>query len=221
MDDETIAAGLLHDVIEDCGVTRDQLAAEFGAEIADLVDGVTKLKLADFEQRELGKAALPESVANADAESPEHAAARKKRHGETNKSAANLRKILLAMAKDLRVMVIKLADRLHNMRTPPAPEARRKKSRPGNAANLRPRPPPGNLASNGSSEDLAFKVNPTAYNEIKQKLDRTRSQRDKEINTSVALLKTRLEDEGIHAEINGRPKHLYPSTTRCPSRNSS
>ena len=62
MDDETIAAGLLHDVIEDCGVTRDHLAAEFGPEIADLVDGVTKLKLADFEQREQGKAALPESV---------------------------------------------------------------------------------------------------------------------------------------------------------------
>ena len=212
MDDETIAAGLLHDVIEDCGVTRDQLSAEFGAEIADLVDGVTKLKLADFEQREQGKAALPESVANADAESPEHAAARKKRHGETNKSAANLRKILLAMAKDLRVMVIKLADRLHNMRTLSAmPEARQKRVAQETLQIFAPLAHRlGIWQIKWQLEDLAFKyVNPTAYNEIKQKLDRTRSQREKDINTSVAMLKKRLEDEGIHAEINGRPKHLY------------
>ena len=120
MDDATLAAGLLHDVVEDCGVSRDQLAAEFGEEIADLVDGVTKLKLADFEARNEAEPGArvdaPPATEPVQPEGPE-AIARKKRHGETNKSAGNLRKILLAMAKDLRVMVIKLADRLHNMRT--------------------------------------------------------------------------------------------------------
>jgi GTP pyrophosphokinase len=210
MDDETVAAGLLHDVIEDCGVTREQLAAEFGNEIADLVDGVTKLKLADFEQRDMGKAAaLPEPVD--DVESPEHAA-RKKRHGETNKSAANLRKILLAMAKDLRVMVIKLADRLHNMRTLSAmPEARQKRVAQETLQIFAPLAHRlGIWQIKWQLEDLAFKyVNPTAYNEIKQKLDRTRSNREKDIKTAVTILQKRLEDEGIKVEINGRPKHLY------------
>jgi len=96
MDDATLAAGLLHDVIEDCGVSREEIAAQFGTEIADLVDGVTKLKLADFESRsDPNISAIPEP------DGPEHAA-RKKRHGETNKSAFNLRKILLHSAEAIR-----------------------------------------------------------------------------------------------------------------------
>ena len=99
MDTNSIAAAFLHDVIEDAHVEFGELARTFDKEIATLVDGVTKLKLADFEPRE------------ADLED------RKKRHAEVNRSAENLRKIFLAMARDFRVMVIKLADRLHNMRT--------------------------------------------------------------------------------------------------------
>jgi guanosine-3',5'-bis(diphosphate) 3'-pyrophosphohydrolase len=101
MDDTSIAAALLHDIIEDAQVEFDQLAKLFNKEIAQLVDGVTKLKLADFAPRE------PET----DGEG------RKKKRAETDRSAENLRKIFLAMAKDFRVMVIKLDDRLHNMRT--------------------------------------------------------------------------------------------------------
>ncbi|BDI31797.1 (p)ppGpp synthetase [Capsulimonas corticalis] len=215
MDDATIASGLLHDVIEDCGVTRDQLAHEFGPEIADLVDGVTKLKLADFESRMEGDASKADAPQlpppSPDPESPE-TAARKKRHGETNKSAGNLRKILLAMAKDLRVMVIKLADRLHNMRTLSAmPEHRQVKVAQETLQIFGPLAHRlGIWQIKWQLEDLAFKYsNPTAYNEIKQKLDRTRAQREQEIGGATDMLRKRLAEENIQAEIQGRPKHLY------------
>ena len=214
MDDDTIAAGLLHDVIEDCSVTRDELAAEFGAEIADLVDGVTKLKLADFETRvdpNAKRSETPPEPTPAEPENPEHDA-RKKRHGETTRSAGNLRKILLAMAKDLRVMVIKLADRLHNMRTLGAmPEHRQKKVAQETLQIFAPLAHRlGIWQVKWQLEDLAFKyVNPTAYNEIKLKLDRTRSQRESDIAMAISILSQRFEAAGIKAEIHGRPKHLY------------
>ena len=215
MDDATLAAGLLHDVVEDCGVSREQIAEEFGEEIADLVDGVTKLKLADFEARNEAEPGArvdaPPAAEPAAPEGPE-AIARKKRHGETSKSAANLRKILLAMAKDLRVMVIKLADRLHNMRTLAAmPEHRQKKVAQETLQIFAPLAHRlGIWQIKWQLEDLAFKyINPEAYNEIKQKLDKTRSQREKDIATATELLKTRLAEEGIHADFQGRPKHLY------------
>ena len=213
MDDATLAAGLLHDVVEDCGVSRDQLAAEFGGEIADLVDGVTKLKLADFEARSESE---PGARVDAPAEpaAPEAAdvLARKKRHGETTKSAANLRKILLAMAKDLRVMVIKLADRLHNMRTLGAmPEHRQKRVAQETLQIFAPLAHRlGIWQIKWQLEDLAFKyINPEAYNELKQKLDKTRSQREKDIAAATETLQARLSEEGIKAEFQGRPKHLY------------
>ena len=215
MDDSTLAAGLLHDVVEDCGVSREQIAQEFGEEIADLVDGVTKLKLADFEARNEAEPgarvdALP-APETADAEAPE-AIARKKRHGETSKSAANLRKILLAMAKDLRVMVIKLADRLHNMRTLAAmPEHRQKKVAQETLQIFAPLAHRlGIWQIKWQLEDLAFKyINPDAYNDLKQKLDKTRAQREKDIAVATDVLKERLGAEGIHADFQGRPKHLY------------
>jgi guanosine-3',5'-bis(diphosphate) 3'-pyrophosphohydrolase len=217
MDDATLAAGLLHDVVEDCGVSRDELAGEFGDEIANLVDGVTKLKLADFESRteaEPGSRVDATPIPPPDAAAPDspEAVARKKRHGETNKSAANLRKILLAMAKDLRVMVIKLADRLHNMRTLGAmPEHRQKKVAQETLQIFAPLAHRlGIWQIKWQLEDLAFKyVNPDAYNDLKQKLDRTRAQREKDIETATAVLKERLAQENVQAEIQGRPKHLY------------
>ena len=219
MDDATLAAGLLHDVVEDCGVTREDLAEEFGTEIADLVDGVTKLKLADFEAR-----TESEPGARVDAPAPSRHSgtaeagettsddARKKRHGETNKSAANLRKILLAMAKDLRVMVIKLADRLHNMRTLSAmPEHRQKKVAQETLQIFAPLAHRlGIWQIKWQLEDLAFKyVNPEAYNDLKQKLDRTRTQREADIESATLILRDRLQEEHILTEIQGRPKHLY------------
>ena len=215
MDDATLAAGLLHDVVEDCGVSREQIAAEFGEEIADLVDGVTKLKLADFEARNEAEPGArvdaPPAAEPALPEAPE-VLARKKRHGETTKSAANLRKILLAMAKDLRVMVIKLADRLHNMRTLGAmPEHRQKRVAQETLQIFAPLAHRlGIWQIKWQLEDLAFKyLNPDAYNELKQKLDKTRSQREKDIATATETLKARLAEEGIASEFQGRPKHLY------------
>ncbi len=215
MDDATLVAGLLHDVVEDCGVSREQIAAEFGEEIADLVDGVTKLKLADFEARsetEPGSRVDALPVAEPSGAEAAEALARKKRHGETTKSAANLRKILLAMAKDLRVMVIKLADRLHNMRTLGAmPEHRQKKVAQETLQIFAPLAHRlGIWQIKWQLEDLAFKyLNPDAYNDLKQKLDKTRSQREKDIATATETLKARLAEEGITAEFQGRPKHLY------------
>lgn len=215
MDDATLAAGLLHDIIEDCHVSREQLAAEFGDEIAGMVDGVSKLKLVDFESR---TEAEPGARVDAIPASPEAAAdnpdvaARKKRHGETNKSAANLRKIILAMARDLRVMVIKLADRLHNMRTLGAmPEHRQQKVAQETLQIFAPLAHRlGIWQIKWQLEDLAFKyVNPDSYNEIKQKLDRTRAQREKDIKAATEMLGARLAQEGMQAEIHGRPKHLY------------
>ena len=214
MDDATLAAGLLHDVVEDCGVTRDQLAAEFGDEIADLVDGVTKLKLADFEARNEAEPGARLNVPAVEVEHPEaaEALARKKRHGEVGKSAANLRKILLAMAKDLRVMVIKLADRLHNMRTLAAmPEHRQKKVAQETLQIFAPLAHRlGIWQIKWQLEDLAFKyLNPDAYNDLKAKIEKTRAQREREIATATEILQQRLDAEDIRAEFQGRPKHLY------------
>jgi len=194
MDDKSIAAAFLHDVIEDAHVEFDELANTFDKEIATLVDGVTKLKLADFEPRETD---------------PEE---RKKRHAEINRSAENLRKIFLAMARDFRVMVIKLADRLHNMRTLSAlPEERRLKVATETLQIYAPLAHRlGIWQIKWQLEDLAFKyAQPEQYEEIVEKVSRTRRDRESALKDVVDLIKARLEQEGIRAEIQGRPKHLY------------
>ncbi len=199
-----LAAALLHDVIEDCGVTREELVTEFNDEIAELVDGVTKLKLVDFETR--AKDGLPA----VDLEHPDPG--RKKQHGEISRSAANLRKILLAMARDLRVMIIKLADRLHNMRTLSAlPTERQMRVAQETLEIFAPLAHRlGIWQIKWQLEDLAFKyVQPEAYTEISEKVNRSRHQREREIASATEVLSRRLREAKIHAEINGRPKHLY------------
>jgi GTP pyrophosphokinase len=170
MNDSVLAAALLHDVIEDCGVTVDDLTVEFGGEIAQLVDGVTKLKLADFETRTGDLAATTSLSASAS-----------KKHGEISRSAANLRKILLAMARDLRVMIIKLADRLHNMRTlsalPPLRQQKVAKETQQIFAPLAHRL--GIWQIKWQLEDLAFKyLQPDAYAELSKKISLTRGERE-------------------------------------------
>ncbi|MDI6828006.1 MAG: HD domain-containing protein, partial [Armatimonadota bacterium] len=194
MDAKSIAAALLHDVIEDGHVTREEIENEFGREIAQLVDGVTKLKLADFDSR-----------------SNEEESG-KKRQSDLKKSAENLRKIFLAMAHDLRVMVIKLADRLHNMRTLSAlPEERRIKVANETLQIYAPLAHRlGIWQIKWQLEDLAFKyAEPKAYADIVEKVSKTRREREQELNQAIETIKARLEKEGIKAEIQGRPKHLY------------
>lgn len=198
MDSTSIAAGLLHDVVEDQDIKLEQLVKEFGEEVARLVDGVTKLKLADFE------------VAEAEAEKSDNAP--KKKHVEFRRSAENLRKIFLAMAKDLRVMVIKLADRLHNMMTltglPPERQQKVAKETLQIYAPLAHRL--GIWKVKWELEDLAFKyLQPEEYDTIAEKVARTRNEREADLKEVVEILGQRLKDEGIDAAIHARPKHLY------------
>lgn len=199
MDVNSIAAALLHDVVEDSQVTLEQLTKAFGTEVATLVDGVTKLKLADFEPRD------------------DETADRKKRHSEHSRSADNLRKIFLAMARDFRVMVIKLADRLHNMRTlsalPPERQIRAATETIQIYAPLAHRL--GIWQIKWQLEDLSFKhLHPREYDEIVDKVSKTRRKRESELNQAIEIISERFKREGITAEIQGRPKHLYSIYTK-------
>lgn len=196
MDANSISAAFLHDVLEDADVNLEALEKEFGREVAELVDGVTKLHLADFELSPPG--IEPEG--------------RKKRHSEQNRSAENLRKIFLAMARDFRVMVIKLADRLHNMRTlsalPPDRQIKVATETLQIYAPLAHRL--GIWQLKWQLEDLSFKyLNPREYEEMVERISKTRREREKELRQAVSMIEERLEAEKIKAEIQGRPKHLY------------
>ncbi len=213
MDTPSLAAGFLHDVIEDCGVSREELAAEFDDEIAGLVDGVTKLKLADFERRSNeveGAATPPLPVEKPDSDKPLDP--RRKKRLENTKSAENLRKILLAMARDFRVMVIKLGDRLHNMRTLQGlPEDRRKRVAQETMQIFAPLAHRlGIWQVKWLLEDLAFKhLYPEEYQDVTEKVARTRREREKDIADAIFRLREAFARAGLEAEIQGRPKHLW------------
>ncbi|MBC7808569.1 MAG: bifunctional (p)ppGpp synthetase/guanosine-3',5'-bis(diphosphate) 3'-pyrophosphohydrolase [Akkermansiaceae bacterium] len=212
MDAPSLCAGFLHDVIEDCGVSRDELAEEFGDEIADLVDGVTKLKLTDFERRvgELPNAVSPKDVADKAKDLPPDP--RKKKRLETRSSAENLRKILLAMARDFRVMVIKLSDRLHNMRTLTglSPERQKKVAEETMQIFAPLAHRLGIWQVKWQLEDLAFKyIYPEEYEDIAEKVSRTRRDREKDIRDAVYKLRDGFDTVGMKPEIQGRPKHLW------------
>lgn len=181
MDGQTLVAALLHDVVEDTGVTREQIAAQFGPAVAALVDGVTKLDQLEFE-----------SKAHAQAE--------------------NFRKMLLAMAQDLRVILIKLADRLHNMRTLHAmqPEARTRIAQ----ETLEIYAPIANrLGLNRlyqELEDLAFQhLHPTRYKVLEKAIQAARGNRREVVEKIRQAIEAKLRDSGIAAQVYGREKHLY------------
>lgn len=192
LDDDTIVAALLHDVIEDCpDVTAEFVGKTFGEDVRMLVEGVTKLKFrpqAEMSARQLAAA-------------------------ETTRAAETLRKMLLAMAKDFRVMVIKLADRLHNMQTLDAlrDEKRTRIARETLdiyaplAARL------GIWQLKWHLEDLAFKVlHPEEFQRVSDLVNRSRAQREKDLQDATLILKDRFEKKGLAVvEITGRPKHLY------------
>ncbi|NMB44940.1 MAG: bifunctional (p)ppGpp synthetase/guanosine-3',5'-bis(diphosphate) 3'-pyrophosphohydrolase [Firmicutes bacterium] len=177
----TIAAGLLHDVLEDTEITRDEMAAEFGEEIVLLVDGVTKLSRIPFQTRE------------------EH-------------QAQSLRKMFLAMAEDLRVVVIKLADRLHNMRTlrhlPEDRQLRMARETLEIYAPLAHRL--GMWGIKWEMEDLAFRcLEPQAYYDLVNKMAKQRQEREGELQIVMQTLRDRIGEVGIDAEVAGRSKHFY------------
>lgn len=204
MDVATIAAGLMHDVLEDgkdkhgsAKVTADELLETFGAEITSLVDGVTKLA----SHLDIGRELEPASDID-----------KRKRKRDIEQAAANLRKIFIAMSRDLRVMVIKLADRLHNMRTLDAlPRERQVKIATETLQILAPMAHRlGIWQIKWQLEDLAFKyLEPDKYEEIASRVQSTRRQREEDINEAIRILKERLERQNIRADVHGRPKHLY------------
>ena len=193
MDPPVIAAALLHDVAEDTGVTLEEIRREFGEEVARLVDGVTKLKYIDRLRAQ-----------------PEDGEARRTTRDE--QSAENIRKIFFAMVEDPRVVLIKLADRLHNMRTlgalPPEKQKRIARETLEIYAPLANRL--GIWQLKWELEDLAFRyLEPEKYREIARAIDERRAERERHIQQIVERIQARLAEEGIQAEVTGRAKHIY------------
>jgi guanosine-3',5'-bis(diphosphate) 3'-pyrophosphohydrolase len=181
MDVTTVTAGLLHDVLEDTRATKDDLAREFGPEIAELVDGVTKIGKLAFSSRE-------------------------------ERQAENFRKMVVAMAHDLRVLMIKLADRLHNMRTLDylAPEKAKKIAQETLDIYAPLAHRLGMAKVKAELEDLALRVmQPEDYLELMRRVAKRRLEREAEINALIALLQDKLGEVGIESKIAGRPKHFY------------
>ena len=181
VDVATIAAGLLHDVLEDTPVTVEELEQAFTPEIARLVDGVTKLSKIPFQSREA-------------------------------QQAENLRKMFLAMAEDLRVVLIKLADRLHNMRTlrhlPPERQRKVAQETLEIYAPLAHRL--GIWQLKWEMEDLALRyLDPTAYYQLVQAVAKKRAEREGELEEVMEILRARLREMGIDGRVQGRPKHFY------------
>ena len=192
MDQASLAAGLLHDVVEDTPVTHQELASQFGEDVALLVEGVTK---------------LPDDIA-----APAEEEVEKRRQSERKRRAENLHKVLLSMARDLRVIIIKLADRLHNMQTLSSlsPDAQRRIARETLQIFAPLAHRLGIWHLKWQLEDLAFQyTEPDHYAEIAGMVAKTRGEREGEVATATEMLKQRLGASGIEAEIQGRPKHLF------------
>jgi len=192
MDTTTIAAALLHDTIEDTVASYEQIEKEFGKEIALLVDGVTKLTAISTSKENSQEGAVLKSKAESQAE--------------------NLRKIFLAMAKDIRVILIKLADRLHNLRTLSSmPPVKRKYTARETLEIFAPITSRlGMWRIKWELEDLAFShLEPEKFAELQKKVALKSAEREKVITEAIAVIVRKLSEHGMKAHIEGRPKHLY------------
>ena len=208
-----IVAGLLHDTVEDTSVSLDDLKSEFGEEVAKLVDGVTKLTnlpmVSRDDQLASGAEGLnPLSGTDIEVEASEINIRSRKRDLATE----TLRKTFLAMGDDIRVVIIKLADRLHNMRTLGAmPEAKRKRIARETLEIFAPLANRlGIWQMKSELEDLAFRyVDPVKFQEIADKINQEKHDREIEIQSIEDRLQKVLENAGITADISGRRKHIY------------
>jgi GTP pyrophosphokinase len=181
VDADTLIAALLHDTIEDTGITCEELAERFGADVAALVDGVTKLGRIPYSSKE-------------------------------EIQAENFRKMFLAMARDIRVVLIKLADRLHNMRTMKhmSPEKQVEKARETLDIYAPLAHRLGIYKIKWELEDLCLRyLDPDAYYELVGAIAQKRSEREQYLEDIVVQLRNKISEMGIQAEIEGRPKHFY------------
>ena len=194
LDEQTIAASLLHDVVEDCEVPLDELSRRFGPEIAKLVDGVTKLTRLDSRIHD------PLNALTGGADDPD------------SLYAESLRKMLVSMAEDIRVVLIKLADRMHNMRTLDAlpPEKRRRISQETLDIYSPLAHRLGIWEIKWQLEDMAFRhLDVDKYREISRLLAAKRVERETYVAQVSELLRGQLENLGVKAEVSGRPKNIY------------
>ncbi|MHB8846572.1 MAG: RelA/SpoT family protein [Nitrospirota bacterium] len=181
LDPATVAAGILHDTIEDTTSTLEEVRSHFGDEVAKLVDGMTKLSRMELQSRE-------------------------------EREAQNFRKMIVAMSNDIRVILIKLADRLHNMRTlsflPPEKQKRTAQETLDIYAPLANRL--GIQKFKTELEDLSFRyLHPEEYREIADKVSQKRMERQKYIDELIEIVKRQLAEHGYKGEVKGRPKHFY------------
>jgi len=186
LDASSLAAALLHDVPENCGIPISEIEAEFGSEVAKLVDGATKLNKLSLQ--------LPKEAVTGEAQ------------------ADNLRKMLVAMAEDLRVVFIKLADRLHNMRTLDVllPERQRSVAKETLEIYTPLAHRLGIWELKWQLEDLSFRyVEPERYYQIVNLIAAQRAQRESFITQVTQILSRELGKVGLRAEMSGRPKHIY------------
>ena len=182
LDKETIVAGLLHDVVEDTVMTDEQIAQEFGDEVALLVDGVTKLGQLSYDA------------------------------DKVEVQAENLRKMFLAMAKDIRVILIKLADRLHNMRTLKymTPEKQKEKARETMDIYAPIAQRLGISKIKTELDDLSLKyLEPEAYYDLVEKVAMRKGARDEYVKKLVEEVTHHIKEAGIEATIDGRSKHFF------------
>src|SRR5919201_279350 len=181
MDTTTFVAALLHDVVEDTDLTLEDIEGEFGSEVGQIVDGLTKLDRITFRSKEA-------------------------------EQAENVRKMFVAMARDIRVLLIKLADRLHNMRTlePMPPSKQRAKA----TETLEIYAPLAHRLGvhriKWELEDLSFAtLHPKQFTEIGSLVDKRTGERQQWLDAVLATVRARLREAKIKAEVDGRPKHLY------------
>ena len=182
MDKETIAAGMLHDVVEDTEVTEEEIRKEFGGEVALLVDGVTKLGRLSYSSDKL------------------------------EVQAENLRKMFLAMAKDIRVIIIKLADRLHNMRTlqfmTPVKQKEKAKETMDIYAPIAQRLGISKIKT--ELDDLALKYSqPEVFYDLVKQINARKTEREEFVEQIVEEVSTHMKNANIHADVNGRVKHFF------------
>ncbi|HEV3090485.1 MAG TPA: bifunctional (p)ppGpp synthetase/guanosine-3',5'-bis(diphosphate) 3'-pyrophosphohydrolase [Candidatus Cybelea sp.] len=181
MDHQTIAAALLHDVVEDTSITGEQVTAQFGEEVARLVDGVTKLTRIPYQSKE-------------------------------DAQVENLRKMFLAMTKDIRVIIIKLADRLHNMRTlaslPQGKQQAIARETLDIYAPIAHRLGIWKIKWEIEDECLRY-LEPASFHDIVERVAKTRREREADVEKAIARLRDEFKEMKVNAEIHGRPKHFY------------